>query len=215
MTTFISSAYAQDLPPAPAELLPPEGTETAPVAAPGEPVVVQTEVGHAADDAHGGAFPPFDPATFPSQLLWLTITFGLLYWIISKVAAPRIASILEVRRDRIAADLGEAERLRGETDAAIAAYEQSLAEARQRAGAIAAETREQVNRDLEARRQAIEADLSAKVGEAEARIAAIKNQALADVDGIATETTEAIVAALIGKSTRKEAAAAVTAVRRG
>jgi F-type H+-transporting ATPase subunit b len=205
MTLFISPAYAQETPVAPAATeddahAPAEGTTT--------------EVGHDGEAAEG-TFPPFDPTHFASQLLWLAITFGLLYWVISRLAAPRIASILEVRRDRIAGDLGEAERLRGETDAAIAAYEQSLADARQKAGAIAAETREQVTRDLDGRRHAIEADLSARLAEAEVRIAAIKTQALGEVNSIATDTTEAIVAALIGQASRDEAAAAVATVRPG
>ncbi len=172
-----------------------------------------TEVAHGGE--HSGVFPPFDSTTFPSQLLWLAITFGLLYWVISRIAAPRIASILEVRRDRIAGDLGEAERLRGETDAAVAAYEQSLADARRNAGAIATETREKVAKELDAKRHAIEADLSSQAGEAEARIADIKSKALTEVDTIAADTTEAIVSALIGLGTRGEAEKAVSTVRRG
>lgn len=201
MTLFITSANAQ------------EAHGDAPAGdASGE--AIHTEVGHE-DAAHGGgAFPPFDPTFFASQLLWLTITFAVLYWIVSRIAAPRIAGILEVRRDRIAGDLGEAERLRGETDAAIAAYEQSLADARKNAGAIAAATREQLNRELEARRTSIEADLSAKLAEAEARITDIKSKALAEVDAIATETTEAIVSTLIGTVSRDEAAKAVADARK-
>jgi F-type H+-transporting ATPase subunit b len=206
MTGFITPAFAQETPAAPAE------GEAPADAAHGE--AVHTETGH--DDAgHSGVFPPFDSSTFASQLLWLAITFGVLYWFIARIAAPRIASILEVRRDRIAGDLGEAERLRGETDAAVAAYEQSLADARRNAGSIAAETRDKVTKDLDAKRHAIEADLSGKLVEAEARISDIKTKALAEVDGIATETTEAIVGALVGTSSRDEAAAAVGAVRKG
>jgi F-type H+-transporting ATPase subunit b len=219
MIGFITPAFAQEQPAAPAA----EGTAPADAAhgaegaapadaAPGE--AVHTEVGHE-EGGHSGVFPPFDSSTFPSQLLWLAITFGVLYWVISRIAAPRIASILEVRRDRIAGDLGEAERLRGETDAAIAAYEQSLADARRNAGAIAAETRDKVTRELDGKRHAIEAELAAKLTEAETRIADIKSKALAEVDGIATETTEAIVGALVGASSRDEAAAAVGAVRKG
>ena len=75
---------------------------------------------HATTEAHGddhgsGVFPPFDPATFPSQLLWLAITFAALYFLMSRVALPRIGSILETRRTRIEGDLKEAERLRQET----------------------------------------------------------------------------------------------------
>ena len=66
-------------------------------------------------------FPPFDATTFASQLLWFAITFALLYYLMAKVALPRIGSILEGRRDRIAADLDQAERLKGESEDAAAA----------------------------------------------------------------------------------------------
>ncbi len=70
---------------------------------------------------HGsGVFPPFDSTHFASQLLWLAITFGLFYLLMSKVIIPRIGGILETRHDRIAQDLDEASRLKGEADAAIA-----------------------------------------------------------------------------------------------
>ena len=95
-------------------------------------------------DAHG-AFPPFDPETFGSQLFWLAITFGLLYTLMAKVALPRIATILEERNDRIADDLAEAEKLKRETDEAIAAYEQALGEARQNAYGIAQAARDKAN----------------------------------------------------------------------
>ncbi len=200
MTLFITSAEAQET-----------HGEAPVVQVPGE--AINTVVVHE-EGGHGGTFPPFDPSTYASQLLWLAITFGVLYWTISRIAAPRIAGILEVRRDRIAGDLSEAERLRGETDAAVAAYEQSLADARKNAGAIAAETRAQLSRELDDRRRTIEADLATKLADAESRIRDIKTKALAEVDGIATETTEAIVAALIGNVSREEAAAAVSGVRK-
>jgi len=162
----------------------------------------------------GGHFPPFEGEWFASQLLWLAILFGGFYWLMAKVALPRVASILEVRRDRIAADLAEAERSKGETDAAIAAYEQALAEARKNANAIASANREAVNADLEQKRRAADAELAAKLADAEARIAGIKAQAMRDVGAIATETTEAIVATLVGNASREEAAAAVAAATR-
>lgn len=213
MTWFITSAYAQETTAPAAD--PAHAAEPAPAAdahgaAPAEGTT--TEVGH--EGGHEGVFPPFNSETFASQLLWLAITFGVLYWMVSKIVAPRIGSILEVRRDRIGADLAEAERMRAETDAAIAAYEQSLAEAKARAGAIATETREKVGKELDARRHAAEADLSARLATAEAEISAIKTKAMGEVDAIATETTEAIVAALIGGSSREEAAAAVAAARK-
>lgn len=153
----------------------------------------------AATEAHHDVgFPPFDPTTYPSQLLWLAITFGALYFLMSRVALPRVSSILEARRERISADLAEAQRLKDETDAAIAAYEKALAEARAKAQAIATETRERVNAEADANRKAIEASLNERLAAAEAQIAQTKASALSNVRGIATDTATALVEHLIG-----------------
>lgn len=175
---------------------------------------VKTETGVPGGEAHGGGggFPPFDGSTFPSQLLWLAITFGLFYYLMSKIALPRIAGILEDREDRIAGDLAEAERLKRETDEAIASYEQALAEARNKAHGIARATREKLEADVDAKRSAAEADLNDKLKAAEASISEIKQQAMSEVDGIATEAAEDIVKSLIGgRLTKKELTEAVSA----
>ncbi|MBL4875613.1 MAG: F0F1 ATP synthase subunit B [Cohaesibacteraceae bacterium] len=162
----------------------------------------------------GGAFPPFDTSTFGSQLLWLAITFGLLYYIMSKIALPRIADILEVRRDRIANDLAEAERLKSDTDQAIASYEQALSEARKKAIGIGSASREKVKGEIEAERAKVEADANAKLAKAETNIAQVKAQAMGELDEIAHDTTEALVKELIGgRVAKKEIADALATVR--
>ncbi len=167
-----------------------------------------TEIG--TPDAKG-PFPPFQSETFPSQLLWLAITFGFFYYLMSRVALPRIGSILEVRSDRIAQDIDEANRLKDESDAAIAAYEQELAEAKSRAHAIAQESRDTAKAELDARQAAVEAELADKISAAEERIAKIKAEAMAEVDGIAADTTEAMVKQLLGgRWTKGEINAAVS-----
>ncbi len=93
-----------------------------------------TETGVPQEGDHSGAFPPFDSATFPSQILWLAITFGLFYIFLKRVALPRLSDILEHRSDRIAQDLDQAARMKEEADEAIAAYEQELAEGRAKGG---------------------------------------------------------------------------------
>ena len=90
----------------------------------------------------GGGFPPFAKETFASQLLWLVLVFVALYLLMSRVALPRIGSILEERRQSIDTDLAAAQQLKTESDAAIAAYEKALAEARGRAQTLANEARE-------------------------------------------------------------------------
>lgn len=141
-------------------------------------------------------FPPFDATTFASQLLWFAITFGILYYLLSKIALPRIAGILEGRRDRIAADLDAAERLKGESEAAGAAYEKALAAARGRASAIADDARGAAKAKADAQRQEVEADLGRRLAAAETRIADIKTRAVGEVGSIARDTTAAIVSAL-------------------
>src|SRR5690606_29603073 len=109
-----------------------------------------------------GVFPPFDATTFPSQILWLAISFAALYFMMKKVALPRVGEILEERRDRIEGDLAEAERLRQKTDQAIASYEAALAEARSNAHAIAEAAREENKAKLDAARTKVEANLTKK-----------------------------------------------------
>ena len=169
-----------------------------------------TETGVPGEHKESGAFPPFDSSTFASQLLWLAITFGLFYLLMSRVALPRIASILEVRSDRIAQDLDEANRLKEESDAAIAAYEQELAEAKSRAHAIAQDARDSAKADVEAKRAGVGADLTSKIADAETRIAGIKAKAMGGVGGIAEETTQVLLSELLGgKGTKSDIAAAV------
>lgn len=167
---------------------------------------------HASTEAHSEVFPPFDPASFGGQLLWLAITFAALYFLMSRVALPRIGSILETRRTRIEGDLKEAERLRQETEKAAAAYEAALAEARKNAHGIAEETRAGIKADIDGRRADVEAGLAKRVSAAEARIQADKDAALANVGSIAAETAQALVAKISGNVTAAEAKAAVAAV---
>ena len=168
------------------------------IAAPGDQapthVAATSEV---ANDTHVEiAFPPFNSTTFASQLVWLAICFGLFYLLMGRIAIPRISAILETRKDKIARDLAEAGHLKGETDAAIAAYEKALAAARQNAATIAAETRATLTADVDAKRNAAEVALHDKLAKAEAEIADIKAKALAEVSGIARETAQSVVAAL-------------------
>ena len=154
-------------------------------------------------------FPPFDTSTFPSQLLWFAITFIVLYVVLSRAALPQISGIIDRRKARIDGDLREAERLKGETDKAISAYETALAEARKNAHAIAEDTRNSIRADIDAKRKAVEDDLSKKVGDAETRIGKTKQDALSRVNEIAADTTAALVSQLTGEANPADVQAAV------
>src|SRR5688572_14322784 len=193
---MVTQAYAQEAA-APAEEHV-EGAEGAADAVHADPTADTHATTEASGEHESGVFPPFDPATFPSQLLWLAITFGALYLLMSKIALPRIGGILENRKAIMDADLAAADASRQQTDAAIAAYEAALAAAKAKAQGIANESREAIQADLAAKRSAVEADLSAKVSEAEARILVTKTEALTHVDEIATETAQTVVSQLVG-----------------
>jgi F-type H+-transporting ATPase subunit b len=143
-------------------------------------------------------FPPFQTEHFPSQLLWLTISFVLLYVLMSRIALPRIGSILAERSRLISDDLAAAERLKEQSNAAHAAYEKALADARGRAQGIAGETREQQVRETEATQKRLGAQLHERLAAAEQSIAKTRTAAMGNVRSIAAETAAAIVERLIG-----------------
>ena len=187
------------------------GLEAAPASDSGTDAHAGTAV--PADAGHEGGFPPFDPATFPSQILWLAITFGLFYLFLKRVIVPRLHGILETRSGRIAADLDQAAKLKGEADAAVAAYEQALAEARDNAHVIGQQARDEAKAEAEAARKKVEAGLEKKLAQAEERIASIKAGAMKDVGSIAETTAQAILERLVGKADKAEVSAAVKAAR--
>ena len=155
-------------------------------------------VEHIPASEHGRGFPPFDKQTFASQVVWLALTFIALYLLMSRIALPRVGSILEARRNRMEGDLAEAQRLKGESDAAIAAHEQALADARARAQALANETREKASAAADARRKELEAALHARIAESERAIAATRSAAMTNVRSIAGDAAAAIVERLTG-----------------
>jgi F-type H+-transporting ATPase subunit b len=148
---------------------------------------------------HGpGPFPPFQADSFASQLFWLALAFVVLYALMAKVALPRIGGILASRQAKIEGDLAAAEAARKESEAALAAYEKSLADARNRAQAIANDTRDKLMAEAEASRKSLEGGLNAKLAEAEKSIAATKATAMANVREVAVDAAGAIVERLVG-----------------
>jgi F-type H+-transporting ATPase subunit b len=140
---------------------------------------------------------------FAPQLIWLAISFVLLYLIMSRLALPRVGQILEERSSRIAGDLAAAVKLREDTDKAIADYEQALADAKARAQTIAREARDEMTRDLERQRAEVDQTIAAQTADAEKRINTMKEAALSHVGEIATDTAEALLARLLGKTVNR------------
>lgn len=170
-------------------------------------VVATAEVAHdvaASASEKKQGLPQLNANDFAPQLFWLVVTFVLLYLIMSRVALPRISEVLEERKDRIQRDLTAAERLKGDTEKAIAAYEKALADARANASAIARQTRDSLSAEVEKERTVVEDQLARKLADAEARIAATKSKALLSVSEIANDTVSAIVTQLTGQTASRE-----------
>ena len=151
-----------------------------------------------ADGGHKAPFPPFQKDTFASQLVSLLIAFVALYLIVSRIALPRVGSLLDERQNAIDGDLAEAQKLKEASDAALKAYESELAAARARAQAIGSETREKLNAASEAERKTLEERLALKLAEAEKTIESTRQSAMKNVRGIAAEAAAAIVQRLTG-----------------
>ncbi|WP_421785839.1 F0F1 ATP synthase subunit B' [Hyphobacterium sp.] len=170
----------------------------------------------AADEAYGeeaGAFPPFDPTYFASQVFWLVISFAALYFLMSRWILPRIGGVIEERRDRIADDLDVAQQIKSDAEETRAAYEKSLADARARAHALAAEAKAEVDREIAEETAEVDAEIAAKSEEAEKALAEARARALAEVRNIAASSAAEAANALAGLSVNEaDAAKAIAAM---
>lgn len=148
----------------------------------------------------GNAFPPFDTQYWAPQIFWLIILFGVLYLGMSKLALPRIASILDERRKTLDGDLAGADAARRKAEEEASAYEKSLADARARAQGEVQSQQAQLAAKSEAERKKLEAQLNEKLAAADSQIAETKAKAMANVSVIARETATAIAEKLLGRT---------------
>jgi F-type H+-transporting ATPase subunit b len=185
----------------------------APASAPGETPTdelhTSTEAGH---DAHGAkpGLPQLDTTTFASQLFWLLISFAILYFVISRIAAPKIGGVIEGRATRIRDDVNAAGEAQRAGEEAIANYEKALSEARGRALKIGEEIRAKVQAEINAQSEAASKQLAADMQRAEARVREARANAMARVGDVAREAAADIVTKLTGEvATATEIDAAV------
>lgn len=145
----------------------------------------------------GGAFPPFDVTLFASQLFWFVLTFGALYFILSRVVLPQIAGVQAKRSSTIRSDLDEAAQKSAAAEQARVDMERAVAKARADARAMVEAARADVTAKLAADQEAAETRLAGKIAAEEAKVDAARKKALAEVPGIADALAREIADKLV------------------
>lgn len=138
----------------------------------------------------------FEDGTYTNQVAWLLITFVLLYVVVSRLVVPRVTTVLEEREEKIAGDLDTAERLRAEANGVREAYEASVADARAKAQQTLLDAKDAARAEIAKAQAKLDAKLLADAEAAEGRIAEATAEALAGIEGIATEVAADMIAKL-------------------
>ena len=148
---------------------------------------------------------------YAPQLIWLAISFTILYLLMAKLALPKIGWVLTRRQQKLEGDLARAEKLKAEAESVLAAYQRAIADARAQAQAEMQKTSAELARTAAEREAALGAELARRAGEAERQIQAAKNAAVADTRGMAAELAQGLARKLAGvELSRPAAEAAVT-----
>lgn len=142
--------------------------------------------------------PQLDPSTFAPQLIWLAITFGVLYVLMARFALPKVTKVVEGRKARIDGDVAAAEKMRRDSEELDQAYQAKLAAAKAKAAASVKAERARIEARLAERRKAFEAEVEARIEAAEQKIAAAKAKGLAEAGRVSHEISGAIVERLAG-----------------
>ena len=168
-------------------------------------------------DAGGSALgmPQLCADWMPNQIFWLVVTLIAIYFVMSRIALPRISAVLAERSGTITNDIAAAEELKNKAAQAEAAYDQALLDARAEAQKIVAEAKAEIQAELDVELQKADAQIAAKTAESEAAIGEIRAGAVKSVTAVAKDTAKELVAALGGKADAKTITAAVTARMKG
>ena len=199
--------------------------QTAPAVVENTETVVSTEsaeaAGHGADAAHAVAgaadaahaaaghaasapgMPQLDFATFGNQIFWLLVVLAVIYWVLSRIALPRIGGVITDRQGAITGDLMAAEEFKHKAREAEAAYDKALADARGEAQKIVAANKAEIQKELNAAIAHADAEIAARAAESEKRIGEIRASAVEDARNVARDVTAALVESFGGSPDQK------------
>ena len=148
--------------------------------------------------AESGGMPQLNPEFWVSQIFWLTLTFGVMYIILSKIILPKISSNLELRKSQIQENIEAAERQREDSESKLKQYEEIILKSKLDAKNIFKETREKALKDINSKREVLEKQIDDEIKKAEEEIMLLKKDAPTKINKIAIETSSEILKNLIG-----------------
>lgn len=153
--------------------------------------------------------PQLDFSTFGNQIFWLLVTLVVIYFVLSRIALPRIAAVMAERQGAITNDLAAAEDLKAKAVQAEQAYLKALADARTEAQTIVGQAKAEIKAELDAATAKADAEIAARAAEGEKKIAEIRANAIDSVKEVALAAAAEIVAVMGGKADAKTVGAAV------
>jgi F-type H+-transporting ATPase subunit b len=147
-----------------------------------------------------------------SQLFWLAIGLGFIFFVIARGMVPKIQATVDAREKQIADDLEQAQGARSAAEETEEAWRQRMDAARAEGARIANEAKQASARDTEAKVKAAAEKLTLKIESAEAKIRKARESARSEIESVAVDAAQNLVSTLTGiKIDKKDAAQAVRA----
>ena len=159
--------------------------------------------------AESGGMPQLNPEFWISQIFWLTLTFGTLYIILSKLILPKISANLELRKSQIQENIEAAEKQRQNSEAKLKEYEDIVLKSKLEAQNIFKEAREKVIKDINAKKETLDKQISEEIKKAEQEISLLKKGAPLKINKIAIDTSSELVKKLIGAEVNNSSISAI------
>ena len=159
--------------------------------------------------AEGGGMPQLNPEFWISQIFWLTLTFGILYFVLSKLILPKISNNLESRKSQILENIEAAEKQREDSEAKLEEYEKIISKSKLEAKNIFSQSREKVLKDISAKREVLDKQIDEEISKAEQEINNLRESAPDKINMIAIEASSELIQKLIGAEVNNSSISAI------
>ena len=159
--------------------------------------------------AESGGMPQLNPEFWISQIFWLTLTFGTLYVVLSKLILPKISDNLESRKSQILENIEAAEKQRENSEEKLKEYEEIVSKSKIEAKNIFNQAREKVLKDISAKKEVLDEQIDDEIGKAEQEIKILRSGAAEKINKIAIETSSELIQKLIGAEVNNSSISAI------